>query len=417
MRSRCCSAALLVLCLIVASPVSADEPASAKEQEAAELAKAGTALFKEQKIDEALAEFLKSIELHAIPVVAWNIARCYEESEKPEDAIRFFKRFRDLTTELDRKKIATTKIERLLKRYFGLLTLDVDPIGADVLIDSKIVGQAPLKSFPVRTGMHSIDLRVKGYEDLNRVVQIAPEKHLELSLALTPKPASLRFEGPTAITGVRVFLDQQFKAIGRVPGSLTLDTSPGVHTLEVLPGDGFKPINKQVNVQPGGEIVLTIEAAASAVVATPPEQVVVEKKPDASAVTKAQAAKVEPPKLKRGPNIVAGVLLGTGLAAAAGGGVMHVMGFSNWKKVTDAKKDGGGKVIGVTRAEALDSASSSRTQYIVAYALYGAGAATVLTSVILYATGAGAGTVEAPQAAVLPMPVVGGAGLSFEGRF
>ena len=275
MRLRCCSAALLVLCLIVASPATADEPPSAKEQEAAELAKAGTALFKEQKIKEALAEFHKSFELHAIPVVAWNIARCYEESEQPEEAIRFFERFRELTQELDRKKIATTKIERLRSRYFGLLSLAVLPEAADVLIDNKIVGQAPLKSFPVRTGMHSIDLRAEGYEDLNRVVQIAPEKHLKLALALSPKSASLRLEGPTALTGVRVFLDQQFKAMGRVPGVVKLDASPGVHMLEVLPGDGYKPINKQINLQPGAEVVLTIEAAAPAAVATPPEQVVV----------------------------------------------------------------------------------------------------------------------------------------------
>jgi len=415
MTSRCCSRAFALLIVLAALPVRAAAPTEAEVQakadaevQAATMAQQGIGLFKQARYAEALALFEGSFRLSPAPVVAWNLARCHEELEHPDEAITYFERFRDLSSEDDKKQIATTKIERLLQRYYATLSLTVEPAGAEVLIDGQPAGVAPLKNVRVRVGTHDVLMRLPGYEPQKRVVQVAPGQAFAFTFTLGALPAMVVIDAPEPVGGLVILVDGA--RVPQVAAPARFQVSPGSHTLEVQAGPEWVALRQTVTVGAGDEATLQMVRAATSVggAAVAPAPVVVVKKEPAVRLIEAKAERPG-----RSYSTVASVVLGVGLAAAGAGGVLHVIGYARWKDVTGAKTDAAGHVTGVTRAEARSIADATRLKYTIAYGLYGLGAAAVTTSIVLYALSAS----EDSSAGLSPLTLPGGAGLSFSGRF
>lgn len=407
MSWRCSSLAALALVvslLLSTATFAAPPPDDGKKERASSLAKAGIALFKAKDYAEAVKVFRESFETFPIPVVAWNMARCHEELEQPEDAIFFFNKFKEIAPSDDKKAIADMRVERLLKRYFGHLTLNVDPVGADVNINGVKAGDAPLKALRLRVGTYNVEMKQPGHETMTRVIQVAPGQQFTFSFTLTLLPATVHIEAPENIQGLRVLLDDATLPIMSAPTRFKVE--PGAHVVDISAGPGWAPVRQQVSLSPGEEIAFKLTRVAVPI--TAPGQVVVRRPPNQD---------VQPVKREeRGGDYsgAASVVLGLGLATAGAGGVLHVVGMAQWKDVTGAERDADGVVTGITREEAVDKAESARLKYYLAYGLYGAGAAAVITSIILYAT---SDSPDAAPAAFAPMILRDGAGLAFGGRF
>jgi hypothetical protein len=415
MASRCCSLLALVLGLLAWSPgASAQESSdaavarSAAEVEAATLAQQGIDLFKDGKYPEALVLFERSFQLSRVAVVAWNLARCHEELEHPDEAIAYFERFRELSPDDDKRQIATTKIDRLLQRFYATLSVSVEPAGADVLIDGKSAGRAPLQNVRVRVGTHDVEMRLAGYEPQKRVVQVTPGQAFAFTFTLWAAPAMVVVDAPEPVGGLVIVVDGV--RVPQVAAPARFQVTPGSHTVEVQAGPDWVPLRQTVTVGAGEEGTLRLVRSATAVpggvVAGAP--VVVVKKEPAVRVIEAKGSGAG-----HSYATVASVILGVGLAAAGAGGVLHVIGYASWKDVTGAETDGYGHVTGVTREQARGIADSARLKYTIAYGLYGVGAAAVTTSIVLYALSAS----DESSARLAPLPLAGGAGLSFSGRF
>jgi tetratricopeptide (TPR) repeat protein len=419
MISKCSDLALalaLTIALALALPsIAGAEPAGPEAQArsdaealAAATAQEGIELFKQARYAEALVVFERSFQHARVPVVAWNMARCHEELEHPDEAIAFFERFRELSPDDDKKQIATTKIDRLLQRYYATLSITVEPAGAEVLLDGKSAGLAPLQSVRVRVGTHDVLLRLAGYEPQKRVVQVAPGQSFAFTFTLAALPALVVLDAPEPVGGLVVVVDGV--RVATVAAPARFQVTPGVHTIEVQAGPEWVPLRHTATVGAGEEATLKLVRASSVVAgvtANPAPVVIVKRDPTVRLIEAKSRGK------GRSYSTVASVVLGVGLAAAGAGGVLHVVGYARWKDVTGAKTDANGYVSGVTRADAVSIADSARLKYTIAYGLYGLGAAAITTSIVLFALSAS----DEASASLAPLPLQDGAGLSFSGRF
>ena len=111
------------------------------------------------------------------------------------------------------------------------------------------------------------------------------------------------------------------------------------------------------------------------------------------------------------------VTLGGGVALAAGGTVVYLLGASDHNKVSSATNfDKPGQVVDMTEARANELRDSGTTKKTVGAVLWGVGGAAVVTAAVLFVVQGRAGASEG-SVAVGAVPLPGGAAASLVGRF
>ena len=133
------AAVALGLSLLPARPASAQgEPPPAHDlARARELDQQGVRAFREGHYRDAIKLFTEAYHLGGPSSEIWNIARCHQKLDEPEQADAEFERYlgqSDLTPE-DRAQ-ATKELDEL-KKSPSMLSVDSDPPGATVLVDGK----------------------------------------------------------------------------------------------------------------------------------------------------------------------------------------------------------------------------------------------------------------------------------------
>lgn len=97
----------------------------------------------------------------------------------------------------------------------GMLVLETDPPGAEVVIDGHVQIERTPASYLLAAGVHSLEVRGSGYKSLRQSAEILPDGQQSLSLVMTPLPA--RRPWLTALTAIGAMT-----TIGLVAGSATL---------------------------------------------------------------------------------------------------------------------------------------------------------------------------------------------------
>jgi TonB family protein len=70
----------------------------------------------------------------------------------------------------------------------GVLILDSDPAGAQVFVDSKPVGRAPLEWVDVAFGRHLVRMELAGRESVSTTIEVRPERPLKVVTFTLPLP-------------------------------------------------------------------------------------------------------------------------------------------------------------------------------------------------------------------------------------
>ncbi len=76
--------------------------------------------------------------------------------------------------ELDMRSAEAIKRDQLNK--LGTLQIEGYLIGADVVVDGKVVGQTPRLSVPLTPGPHSLEIRKEGFVPMAQVIRIEPDQ-------------------------------------------------------------------------------------------------------------------------------------------------------------------------------------------------------------------------------------------------
>jgi len=140
----------------------------------------------------------------------------------------------------------------------GILTVQTNPAGANIMIGGKFVGQTPLKVNLSPETRHVIHIYKTGYEKANRAITLTSADSRTLTIALTPKLGVVNFtvQPPDA----EIVVDG--KSMGRVPKQMQLLAVE--HQLEIKK-EGYQPYRTRITPRPGfaQQINIRLTAASS----------------------------------------------------------------------------------------------------------------------------------------------------------
>lgn len=146
----------------------------------------GVALFQEDDMEAALAEFRASYGLNPLPQVLFNIAVSLRRLRRYAEAADSLRQYLagPADESAERRELAqslVTELEALLAR----VSLSVDREDADVFVDGELVGRTPLDG-PLRlaTGEHVVEVRLDGFQTFRERVAVHGGQDIDLTVEL-----------------------------------------------------------------------------------------------------------------------------------------------------------------------------------------------------------------------------------------
>jgi hypothetical protein len=237
----------LVPVLIVLS--SAIALAQAPSQDAVAHFDLGVALYKEGNYSGALAEFETSYKITPNPGVLYNIGLAHQRLFQIPEAVAALRRFLDEQPDAPAdKRASAAAIVADLENLLAPVTFDISPAGAQLSIDDRPAGKAPLAApLVLAAGRHRIVVEADGHRVERREIVVAAgvaETHA-IVLELIAKTGRVRVM--SSVRGATVRVDE--RAHG--PAPLDLELPAGHHTFDFA-AQGFAAHRTHLTVEPGG---------------------------------------------------------------------------------------------------------------------------------------------------------------------
>ncbi|XYH99208.1 PEGA domain-containing protein [Sorangium sp. So ce1128] len=191
--------------VIAAPDIAAAQPAAPREASASADAAArgdasyrrGLRLYSDGKYVQAESELQSAWELSPTFDVAYNLGNTKYQLKKHREAAQYLSfALRNWPRLKTVAKLKPTAEQRLAesRAQVGAVTVTVSLAGAEVLVDGKVVGRAPLEGEVfVEPGEHRVDARLEGYAPASQTVTVAKGGKVEVALAM----ALARNEAPT----------------------------------------------------------------------------------------------------------------------------------------------------------------------------------------------------------------------------
>lgn len=178
----------LVLVALVAMSVTAQAQTEQERAQARAAFQAGVEAYAAERFEEALRSFQEAYRIAPHPAVRVNMANCYEQLDRPVEAIFHFERFLVEAEEIspEQRREVRQALRRLRARV-GELFLRVEPEGASVTIDGTDTRRAPiLDAVRLPAGPHEIEVRMDGFRTVVRRVNVQGGERSEVRVSLQP---------------------------------------------------------------------------------------------------------------------------------------------------------------------------------------------------------------------------------------
>lgn len=180
----------------------------------------GVSAFEAHDYTGALEAFQEAYRLAPHASVRLNIAHCYQELDRPVEAVFHFEHY--LTeasglTAAQRREIEATLRE--LRGRVGTLTLQVTPDGATIVIDDSETRRAPV-SEPVRVtaGDHTVVISLDGYATERQTVHVEGGGDARVAIRLR-RAAAVAGSGSTGTTTAATTTEPTTSATPSTPAS------------------------------------------------------------------------------------------------------------------------------------------------------------------------------------------------------
>jgi len=164
--------------------------------------------------------------------------------------------YQDLQAEIVIKKTGSSRYAFTLEKLPGLVDITSTPDDAEIFLDGKSLGSAPLAEVSISGGKHELRCVLDRYQDWQQEIDVQGQgKHQSVHCEL--QPAWGRVFVVTNPAGATVL--ENGREIGVTP--LTVELDQGKHEL-LLQEDGYAPFTMNVDVEPGKTLtppVVTLE--------------------------------------------------------------------------------------------------------------------------------------------------------------
>lgn len=415
----------LAVCLALASSVClALAPSEARADDAEQARfhdEAARRHYAAGRYDEAIREFFLEQRSAPNPRVTFNLALCFDQLHREEDAFTHFDEYLASTDDdAERRGLAQAAIERLRPRVARVLVV-TEPPGATIYVDDRehgAWGHAP-RTLVLPAGPHTLLFELDGHEPAQAVVEAARGAEVRAAGVLARVLGALEVRAPSA--GQAEVRDASGAVAAQGPTPLRADLAPGDYSVEVRvpehrPWTSLARVVARAVAQldaapaplpiPAGDLTVTSSAAGALIevdgeeagfapavlVALPagPHEVRVSHPglaPWAGPVTIEADARswltvsLEPPaQTVRSP--LTWVLGGVGLAVLAGGGVLGGLSLDAHARFT--RLEAAAHAGTPPTSSPLDARSQGLSYATAADVLFASGAALVVTALVLY---------------------------------
>lgn len=227
--------ALASLLLAMLAPVASAQDEEARERAREHFAR-GVERYEAEDYVGALEAFQEAYRLAPHPMVRVNMANCYEQLNRPLEALHHFERFlaeADGASRQQRREVQ--RAMQRLQRRVGEVRLSIAPDGALVTIDSAETRRAPILT-PIRlsAGTHHIQVQMDGFRTVNREIQVVGGESQQVAIALERESseseavAQAPVEADAAATEPEEIALDDSSAISEEGGGFTVALTPGV---------------------------------------------------------------------------------------------------------------------------------------------------------------------------------------------
>ncbi len=237
-----------MLLLASAPALAQDDVAEARAQAHVDLA---TRFFGEGKHEAAVEELQRANALVPLPIYRFNIARCYEEMGKREQALEQFERYVEVADDAARTDRAKAAIKRLVAALYGSVEVSCEPADARVKLEGFEEGTCPHRWERVRPGEYGLTARADKHRPQRRRLKVAAGKVARVAVRLAPLPGQLTVQ--SVVHSGAVWLDG--RRLGKVPVG-PLEVPAGPHEV-VVRTRGYDDWTLQVVVAPDQGVSVT----------------------------------------------------------------------------------------------------------------------------------------------------------------
>jgi tetratricopeptide (TPR) repeat protein len=188
---------MLLAILAQASPPTGDPQAKAQAQT---LLGQGTKLYQQGDVAGALEKFNAAYAAYPSPKLMFNIAQANRDLGRPVEALEAFEKFLAGAADTSPETVADVrKSVAELQRKLGRIQIDCETAGAEVSVDGKSVGVAPLPELVWATpGRHQVAAKHASAAPAIEDADVTAGSVSTVTLQLRPQAASLAAPAPKA---------------------------------------------------------------------------------------------------------------------------------------------------------------------------------------------------------------------------
>jgi cell division septum initiation protein DivIVA len=194
-----CAPYLILLAILAQASPSAGDP-QAKAQAQALLGQ-GTKLYQQGDVAGALEQFNAAYAAYASPKLMFNIGQANRDLRRPVEALEAFEKFLAGAADAPPEMIADAhKSVSQLQEKLGRIQIDCETAGAEVSVDGKSVGLAPVPD-PIwaTPGRHQVTAKHASTAPALEDVDVTAGSVSTVTLQLRPLAASLVASAPKAV--------------------------------------------------------------------------------------------------------------------------------------------------------------------------------------------------------------------------
>ena len=173
--------------------------------------------YRARRFDAALREFFLEQRISPNPRIAFNIALCFQELGRHEEAFQYFQEYLASQDEdAERRNYPARTLEES-KQNLALVRVDSDPTAA-IYIDRRELGSygTTPKLVAVTPGPHQVSVEREGYRTASGTVEARKGEVIELKLTPERILGQLVIDSP--IEGVVVVRSTMGENLGEGPG-------------------------------------------------------------------------------------------------------------------------------------------------------------------------------------------------------
>lgn len=226
-------------------------PADAVKSEARERFDRGLGLFEKGDNAAALAEFKRAYELIPNAVVLYNMGLVYAAMNRPVEAADALERYLAQAGEKtapEQRQHATKVRDEQAARVARVLVVTDHP--ATIQVDGVEAGRTPMaEPLRVPSGAHTIAALAPGYQPTRRELTLAGQVTETVTLALLPtETGAAHLVVATPLPGAAVWIND--KQVGTTPLPASVAVTPGDVRVE-LKRDGYRTASRVLRVDQG----------------------------------------------------------------------------------------------------------------------------------------------------------------------